>query len=105
LWELVSSDFLGFIRTLMSAAAFLEIRYAGGSPYKWTMNYAVEGGTESKVTGHLLFNYFGRRSTVVLQNHHLPPRYGTSVVPGFVWATPGGGGAVGVRGGLCRRRA
>ncbi len=74
--EELCSEFLGFVRTLVSSDAELEVRYAGGTPYKWTMTYGVEGGAESESTGLLFFNYFGRRSTRVLRNQHLPPRYG-----------------------------
>jgi hypothetical protein len=83
-WELTSqqealedlcSQFLGFIRTLLSPDAWLEVRYAGQTPYKWTMTYGVEGRMESESTGLLLFNYFGERSTRILQNEHLPARY------------------------------
>jgi hypothetical protein len=84
-WELTSqketsedlcSQFLGFIRTLLSPDAWLEVRYAGHTPYKWTMTYGVEGSVEAESTGLLFFNYFGRRSVKVLQNEHLPARYG-----------------------------
>jgi hypothetical protein len=75
-FEYLCSQFLGFIRTLLSPDAWLEVRYAGHSPYKWTMTYGVEGGVESESTGSLFFNYFGRRSARVLQNKHLPARYG-----------------------------
>ncbi len=88
-WELASrketietlcSQFLGFIRTLLSPDAWLEVRFAGDSPYKWTMNYAVEGGVESESTGLLVFNYLRKRSVRVLQNEHLPARYDTKRV-------------------------
>jgi hypothetical protein len=74
--EKLCSEFLGFIRTLLSRDAWLEVRYAGRTPYKWIITYEVEGGTESESMGLLLFNYLGRRSTRILQNEHLPPRYG-----------------------------
>ncbi len=74
--ETLCSQFLGFIRTLLSPDAWLEVRYAGHTPYKWTMTYGVEGSVESESTCLLFFNYFGRRSVKVLQNEHLPARYG-----------------------------
>ncbi len=88
-WELTSrketyenlcTQFLGFVRTLLSRDAWLEVRYAGRTPYRWTMTYGVEGGAESESTGLLFFNYFGRRSARVLQNDHLPARYGVKRV-------------------------
>lgn len=82
-WEPVSRDetledlcsqFLDFVRTLLRADAWLEMRYSGRSPCQWMMTYRLEHGTKSHSTGSLFFNYFGERSKKVLQNHHLPAR-------------------------------
>lgn len=69
-------DCLGFGRTLLSADALLDVRYAGRSPYRWRMVYLSEHGRNAEETGLLLFNFFGARRSVRLQNTTLPARHG-----------------------------
>jgi hypothetical protein len=70
---------LGFVRTLLSVDAALETRYAGQSPYKWTLRYRDEEGWQHGTTGLLVFNYLGRRHITIRQNIILPARYETLV--------------------------
>ena len=66
---------LGFVRTLLSTDAELEVRSAGGSPYRWTLRYKTESGPDTWTTGLLVFNYAGTRTTETFQNRVLPARY------------------------------
>ena len=68
-------QFMGFIRSLLCSDSKLEVKYAGGSPYKWVLTYPTEEGTEFQEIGLFFYNYFGRRTSKVFQNHHLPSRY------------------------------
>ena len=68
-------DFLGFLRTLLSPDARLDVHYAGRTRSKWIMHYRDESGWQADTTGVLIFNYFGKRTVVTLQNTVLPPRY------------------------------
>jgi hypothetical protein len=84
-------DCLGFARTLLSTDAYLNVRYAGRSPYKWTMVYTVETRLEVETTGLLVFNYFASRRSVRLQNSTLPARFGGVVeqpVSGLLQSSP-----------------
>ena len=73
--DMLVVEFLGFLRTLLSSDAHLDIHYAGRTHAKWVMHYRVEQGWETDTTGMLFFNYFGKRRVVSLQNTVLPPRY------------------------------
>ncbi len=83
-WELWPGDetlidlceqFMGFVRTLLSKEASLEVRYSGGKPYKWVLSYETEEGHEDQEAGLFLYNYFGVKTSQVFQNNILPPRY------------------------------
>jgi len=73
-------EFMGFIRTLLSKDAMLEVRYSGKRPYKWRLTYETEQGQERRETGLIIYNYFGSRSTQVFQNDQLPQRYGRNAI-------------------------
>jgi hypothetical protein len=73
--EDIASDFLGFLRTLLSLDASLDVHLAGGHPHKWVLNYIDENGTQSETTGLLLFRFWGAREIVTRQNTMLPSRY------------------------------
>jgi hypothetical protein len=76
-WSLeeMATDFLGFLRTLLSTDATLEVHLAGGHPHKWVLHYIDENGPHSETTGLFLFRYWGAREIVSRQNTALPPRY------------------------------
>jgi hypothetical protein len=82
-WELVSKDeteeslcieMMGFVRSLLCLDSTLEVSFAGGKPYKWTLTYPTTRGTESHTTGLLFYNYFSSRSVRRYANEHLPQR-------------------------------
>ena len=73
-------EFMGFIRTLLSKDAMLEVRYSGNKPYKWCLTYETEQGQEKLETGRIFYNYFGSKSTQVFQNDQLPQRYGQNAI-------------------------
>ena len=62
------------IRSLLSPLARIVEHRSGSSAYKWTLQYLHDEGWESGETmGLLFYNYFGRRSQRVLQNHLIEP--------------------------------
>ena len=76
-WSLedMASEFLGFLRTLLSPDASLQVHLAGGHPHTWVLNYMTEQGLQSEKTGLLLFRFWGAREIVTRQNTMLPSRY------------------------------
>jgi len=72
--EAICNDCLGFLRSVVSPEAILTVMYAGAKPYKWILSYPWGEARTHDETGLLLFNYFARRQTRTLQNHHLPAR-------------------------------
>lgn len=73
--EELCQGFMGFIRSLLCDDSRLEVSYAGSRPYKFVLTYPTEGGFESSEPGLFFFDYFGKRTTQIFQNRHLPPRY------------------------------
>jgi len=73
-------QFMGFIRTLLSKDAMLEVKYSNKKPYKWFLTYETEQDQEKRETGLFLYNYFGSRSAQVFQNDQLPQRYGLNAI-------------------------
>ncbi len=73
--EELCREFMGFVRSLLCEDSSLEVKYAGSWPYKWILSYPLLSGCESLETGLFLYNYFGRRSSRIFKNRHLPPRY------------------------------
>ena len=73
--EELCKGFMGFIRSLLCDDSRLKVSYAGSWPYKFVLTYPIEGGFESSETGLFFFDYFGKRTTRIFQNRHLPPRY------------------------------
>jgi hypothetical protein len=69
------SEFLGFVRTMLSVDATLHVHYAGRRPYRWVLSFETELGRESEEFGLLFYNYFGKRRLEPRQNRHLPSRY------------------------------
>jgi hypothetical protein len=69
-------DALGLVRDLLSPGMRLVETSAGGRPYRWDLEVFDDGRWRLEEScGLLLYNYFGRRSTRVLQNTHLPSRF------------------------------
>lgn len=74
--ELVD-EALGLARDLLSPAMRIRELCAGGKPYRWVMEYSDGAGWRGEQeTGLLVWNYLGRRSERVYQNHALPGRLG-----------------------------
>jgi hypothetical protein len=73
--EVLCQEFMGFIRSLLCEDSRLEVSYAGAWPYKFVLTFPAEGGLESSETGLFFFKYFGKRSTGIFLNRHLPARY------------------------------
>lgn len=73
--EELCREFLGFVRSLLCEDSSLEVKYAGSRPFKWILSYPTEQGRESYEMGLFIVNYFGKRSSRIFRNRHLPPRY------------------------------
>lgn len=72
--ELVD-EALGMARDLLSPDMRIRELRAGNKPYRWFMEHS--DGTRwhaVHVTGLLFWNYLGRRSEHIYQNHTLPGR-------------------------------
>lgn len=69
----------GLIRDLLSAG-MREIEFrSNGRAYRWALEVQTSAGWKLEHETWLFFwNYFGRRSTRILQNHHLPIREKTT---------------------------
>jgi hypothetical protein len=66
---------LGLVRDLLSPDMRLRELRAGTKGVRWTVeSRAAEGWRAEGTTRLLFFNYFGRRSERVYQNHQLPGR-------------------------------
>ncbi len=66
---------LGLVRDLLSPDMRIRERRAGGSPYRWVLERRAATGWEREAsTGLLFWNWFGRRSERIYQNHQLPGR-------------------------------
>jgi hypothetical protein len=53
----------------------LRTRHAGGRAYKWLLERVTGSEWRAEhVTGLLFFNYFGRRTETIRQNHQLSVR-------------------------------
>lgn len=71
---------LGLVRDLLSPGMRLWEKRAGRMPCRWKLeSQTAESWHAESETGLLLFNFFGRRSERVYQNHHLPIRLGNAV--------------------------
>ena len=73
--ESQAQDCLNFVRTLLCPDSRLKVLTRNGKPYRWRIE--INDGKEWKLdheVGLLFFRFFGRRSEVVFQNHHLPSR-------------------------------
>jgi hypothetical protein len=66
---------LGLARDLLSPSMRIRERRAGGTPYRWICEgkKSAEWRTEGS-TSLMFWNYFGRRSERLYQNHALPER-------------------------------
>jgi hypothetical protein len=66
---------LGLVRDLLSPDMRIRETRAGAKPVRWTVeSRAGQVWRPEGTTGLLFFNYFGRRSERVYQNHQLPGR-------------------------------
>ena len=66
---------LGLVRDLLSPDMRIRETRAGAKPMRWTVeSRAGQGWRAEGTTGLLFFNYFGRRSERIYQNHQLPGR-------------------------------
>jgi len=66
---------LGLVRDLLSPNMRLRELRAGGRPYRWYVEtHDGETWQLEAETGLLFFNFFGKRSEHVFQNHQLPGR-------------------------------
>lgn len=64
---------LALVQDLRSPRTRLRIHFAGGQPYRWTVEEFEDGEWKgSFLTGLLFWNYFGRRSQVIRQNALTP---------------------------------
>jgi hypothetical protein len=68
------SHCLGWVRRSLCPATRLRIQTSNGSPFRWNLEHHESGQwILEEEMGLLVFNYFGTRGEVILQNHHLPP--------------------------------
>jgi hypothetical protein len=67
---------LGLVRDLLSPAMRVREQCAGGWPFRWHVEMLQNDGTwhTETTTGLFFWNYFGRRSERIYQNHVLPSR-------------------------------
>ena len=73
--EMQVEEALGLARDLLSPAMRVRERYASGKPYRWHIEYLDDMQWRVEHETVLLFwNYFGRRSERIYQNHTLPSR-------------------------------
>ena len=69
------NHYFGFIYDLLSVSMRLREFCSGRRPYKWTLECLEDGHwSEESTTGMLLYNYFGRKSELIMQNKTLPAR-------------------------------
>jgi hypothetical protein len=83
-WDITSPDAttaekcdrcLEFLLDLLTTNTRLRILTANGKPYRWHLEHSENGGWKTfEEMGLLLFNYFGRRSELVLQNDQISPK-------------------------------
>ena len=68
-------DALGMIRDLLSPGMRLREQWAGGSPYRWSLEALGNGGWQCEYEMALfVWNFLGRRSECIYKNGHLPVR-------------------------------
>ena len=72
--EKIAEQCFGFLRTVLSPDAVLNVHFSAGKPYKWILSYPTGQLPVNDETGLLLFNYFGRREVREYRNRHLPSR-------------------------------
>jgi hypothetical protein len=66
---------LGLVRDLLSPTMRVVKYQSNGQPYKWCLESLRDGKWYREDTmGILFYNFFGRRSTIICQNHVLPGR-------------------------------
>ena len=67
---------LGLVRDLLSPAMRVREQCAGGEPFRWHVEMLQDDGTwqVETTTGLFFWNYFGKRSERIYQNHVLPDR-------------------------------
>jgi hypothetical protein len=78
------TDALGVARDLLSSDMRIRERRAGTGGYRWILERLdSDGWRRESETGLLFWNYFGRRSEFIYQNHQLPGRLSRE------WSTEG----------------
>lgn len=73
---------LGLVRDLLSPHMRIVELSAGGRPYRWQLEALRDGKWCNEAsTGLIFWNYFGKRTKKIFQNHILPGRLGSNSQP------------------------
>jgi len=70
--EALTAQLQEFLRSVLSPAGELEVRYANRSPYRWILRYSFQRNRVADEAGLLLFNWFGKRTRQTFRNEWLP---------------------------------